>query len=172
MYSVINMFFKLRRERLGFLTNVQASKASVKLKLNNTYYDEKLDKQIDYNVTNVTGGSAIMFGAGIISGLLGIGAGIFKVIAMDTVMKMPLKPSTATSNFMMGVTAVSSSIVYFLQGSILPEIAVPACLGVLVGAALGTRVMPKLHPSIIRVLFIFVMTILCIQMIMKAVAVI
>lgn len=172
MYSIINMFIKLRREKVGKVFEVNPSLLSNKLKLNNSYYDEKFKKNITYNVTNVPGGSAIMLGAGIISGLLGIGSGIFKVIAMDTVMKMPLKPSTATSNFMMGVTAVSSSIVYFLQGSILPEIAVPVCLGVLAGAALGTRVMPKLHPSVIRVLFIIVMAFLCVQMTMKAVSVI
>lgn len=172
MYSIVNMFIKLRREKIGRDNEVVSSALSKKLKLNNSYYDEKFKKDIKYNVTNVTGGSAIMLGAGVISGLLGIGSGVFKVIAMDTVMKMPLKPSTATSNFMMGVTAVSSSLVYFLQGSILPEIAVPVCLGVLVGAALGTRVMPKLHPSFIRVLFIIVMGFLCVQMIMKAMSVI
>lgn len=108
--------------------------------------------------------------AGIISGLLGIGSGIFKVIAMDGAMKMPLKPSSATSNLMMGVTAASSSIVYFVNGSILPEVTVPVIIGVLIGATLGTRIMPKLPTFIIRILFIIVMSIFFTQMLMKAIA--
>lgn len=103
------------------------------------------------------------------SGLLGIGSGIFKVIVMDTIMKIPLKPSSATSNFMMGVTAAASAIIYFLNGSMLPEITVPVCLGVLIGAAIGTRVMPKLNQKVLRVLFIVVMLFFCVQMAFRAV---
>ncbi len=110
-----------------------------------------------------------MLGAGIISGLLGIGSGVFKVLAMDGVMKMPLKPSTATSNLMMGVTAATSAIVFFFSGNIIPEIVAPVVLGVLAGAAIGTRIMPKLHTKAIRIMFVIVMSFFCIQMIYKAV---
>lgn len=164
------MFIKLQRDGKQVVCAKTSSKFATKLKFNNSYYDENLKKEINYKVQNVTGGSAIMLGAGVMSGLLGIGSGIFKVIAMDSVMKIPLKPSSATSNFMMGVTATASAIVYFLRGSIVPEIAVPVCLGVLVGAALGTRVMPKLNQKFLRVLFIAVMIFFCIQMALKAVA--
>lgn len=109
-----------------------------------------------------------MFGAGLMSGMLGIGSGIFKVIALDLVMKMPLKPSSSTSNLMMGVTACASAIIYFCQGIILPEVAVPVIIGVLVGATVGSKIMPKLPPIAIRIMFVLVALILCVQMISKA----
>lgn len=168
-YAVINMFIKLKNEGAAVVSAASSSKFADKLKFNNSYFDENLKKNINYKVKNVTGGSAIMLGAGVMSGLLGIGSGIFKVIAMDTIMKIPLKPSSATSNFMMGVTAAASAIIYFLNGTILPEVAVPVCLGVLLGAILGTRVMPKLNQKVLRVLFIIVMLFFCFQMAIKAV---
>lgn len=168
-YSIINMLLKLKKEKLGKIVEIKTDKIAKKLKLNSSYFDVNLNKKINYNVKNVPAGSIIMFGAGIMSGLLGIGSGVFKVIAMDGAMKMPLKPSSATSNFMMGVTAAASAIVYFLNGSILPEITVPVCLGVLVGATFGTRAMQKMHPIAIRMLFIIVMAYFCIQMITKAI---
>lgn len=170
IFCAINMFIKLRKEGKTVEIATSPNNFATILKFDNSYFDENLKKEINYKVQNVTGGSAIMLGAGVMSGLLGIGSGIFKIIAMDSVMKIPLKPSSATSNFMIGVTATASAIVYFLRGSILPEIAVPVCLGVLVGAALGTRVMPKLNQKFLRILFIAVMIFFCIQMALKAVA--
>lgn len=170
VYSIINMLYKIKRERAGRCEIVPVDNIATKLKLNDQYYDEKLNKTVKYNVTRVPLGCGVMFGAGLLSGLLGIGSGIFKVIAMDNAMKMPLKPSNATSNLMMGVTAAASALVYFFNGNILPEIAVPVIIGVLAGAAIGTRIMPKLHPSVIRIMFVVVTTIFCIQMILKAVS--
>lgn len=170
VYSIFNMLYKIKRERSGKDELVVADKLAVKLNLNSSYYDENLKKPIKYNVARVPLGCTVMFGAGLLSGLLGIGSGIFKVIAMDNAMKMPLKPSNATSNLMMGVTAAASALVYFFNGNIVPEIAVPVIIGVLVGAAIGTRIMPKLHPTVIRVLFVVVTAIFCVQMIMKAVS--
>lgn len=163
------MLLKIKKERTSIIPNKVASKAATKLKLNSQYYENSVNKTIKYKVTNVVGGSSIMFGAGIMSGLLGIGSGMYKVIAMDNVMKMPFKPSSATSNLMMGVTAAASAIVYFIAGTILPEVAVPVCIGVLLGAVAGTRIMPKLHPVVLRVLFILVMIFFFIQMLTKAV---
>lgn len=139
-----------------------------KLRLNATYYDKNLNQQIDYKVTNVPLGSLIMLGAGLASGMLGIGSGAFKVMAMDNAMKMPLKPSSATSNLMMGVTAAASATVYFLNGSIKPTIAVPLALGILVGAAIGTRIMPYLPTKVLRGIFIPILAYLGLQMIVKA----
>ena len=96
----------------------------------------------------------MMLGAGLASGLLGIGSGAFKVIAMDTIMKMPLKPSSATSNLMMGVTAAASATVYFFNGSIRPEIAAPLAIGILVGALIGSRIMKHLRAHVLRMIFI------------------
>lgn len=89
---------------------------AAKLRMNGSYYDKALGKQVDYQVANVYGGFGVMYVAGVISGLLGIGSGSFKVMAMDVFMKLPLKVSSATSNFMMGVTAAASAGIYFSAG--------------------------------------------------------
>ena len=155
VFSSWNMYRKLRRGQ-EVLKRVEPDKLAEKFKLNSSYYDKNLHKQIDYQVENIPGGAAIMFGAGLASGMLGIGSGAFKVMAMDGAMKMPLKPSSATSNLMMGVTAAASATVYFFNGSIKPEIAVPL--------ALGMQLLPS---KIIRGIFIPILLYLGLQMILK-----
>jgi len=147
--------------------DAQADALATKLNLNGTYYDKALKKQVDYQVQNVPGGFIMMFGAGLASGLLGIGSGAFKVLAMDTIMHMPLKPSSATSNLMMGVTAAASAMVYFFNGSIKAWIAAPLAIGILLGALVGTRIMQHLKPRLIRMIFVPVMLYLGLQMIAK-----
>jgi uncharacterized membrane protein YfcA len=109
----------------------------------------------------------MMFGAGLASGMLGIGSGAFKVIAMDTIMHMPLKPSSATSNLMMGVTAAASATVYFFNGSLQPQIAAPLAIGILVGATIGTRVMVLLPTRVLRMIFVPIMGYMGLQMVLK-----
>lgn len=138
-----------------------------RLKLHSEYFDNVLHQKVTYKVTGVYGGFGMMYVAGIISGLLGIGSGIFKVMAMDLFMKLPLKVSSATSNFMIGVTAAASAGIYLVRGNIDPQIAAPVALGVLIGAAAGTRVMKNLKSSTIRKLFVPVLAIVAIQMLMK-----
>lgn len=169
LYSSYNMIQKLRNKKRddGENRDTVADSMSERLKLNGTYYDKVLMKQEDYQVTHVPGGFAMMFGAGIASGLLGIGSGVFKVIAMDTIMKMPLKPSSATSNLMMGVTAAASATVYFFDGSIRPEIAAPLALGILIGAAIGTRIMQRIKPRMLRIIFVPILLYMGIQMFLK-----
>lgn len=165
-FSGANMVRKLWGKQVQ--TNADSDDSiAKKLKLNGSYYDKNLHKQVDYKVTNVPSGITIMFGAGIASGLLGIGSGAFKVIAMDTFMKMPLKPSSSTSNLMMGVTAAASATIYFFNGSILPQIAVPMALGIIVGAAVGSRVMQIMPVRMLRMLFIPILLYLGLQMILK-----
>ena len=106
-----------------------------------------------YHVHHVPGGSAVMFVAGLASGLLGVGGGVFKVLAMDTVMRIPLKVSTTTSNFMIGVTATASAGIYLQRGYIDPVVAMPVMLGVLAGALLGARALAKAPTKIIRWVF-------------------
>ncbi|UQS84153.1 sulfite exporter TauE/SafE family protein [Bombilactobacillus thymidiniphilus] len=146
---------------------VQPDYLSQKLRLNSSYYDKALKQKVDYQVKNVPGGFLMMLAAGIASGLLGIGSGAFKVIAMDNIMRMPLKPSSATSNLMMGVTAAASATVYFFNGTILPNIAVPLALGVVFGATIGSRIMQHLHPKVIRIIFIPILLYLGLQMFLK-----
>ncbi len=101
------------------------------------------------------------------SGLLGVGSGALKVPAMDTAMRMPIKVSTATSNFMIGVTAAASAGVYFARGDIEPLIAAPVAAGVLVGATAGAKLLPVLPRQTIRVLFLVVLLAVAAQMLAK-----
>lgn len=153
LFSAFNMMKKLMNKKQSNLSTKNDTLAQ-KLNLNGSYYDKAEHRQINYQVENIPGGLSVMFGAGLASGLLGIGSGAFKVLAMDTFMKMPLKPSSATSNLMMGVTAAASATVYFFNGSILPYIAVPLALGILCGAAIGSRIMQRLPSRWLRMCFV------------------
>ena len=113
----------------------------------------------------VPGGFSLMFVAGALSGMLGIGAGAFKVLAMDQVMRIPFKVSTTTSNFMIGVTAAASAGVYLNRGYIDPGLAMPVMLGVLLGALLGTRILVSAETRILRLVFGLVILVLAIEMI-------
>lgn len=166
LYSAIMMFKKKNQE---IPQNITPHPLADKLKLNGNYYDKVLQKDIKYNVTGVYGGFGMMYVAGVISGLLGIGSGIFKVMAMDLFMKLPLKVSSATSNFMIGVTAAASAGVYLLRGAIDPKIAAPVALGVLIGANGGTKIMQNLKSKTIRIIFIPVLVYVSLQMIFKGV---
>jgi uncharacterized membrane protein YfcA len=139
---------------------------SKKLNLAGNYKHEN-GQMIEYKVDNVPFGLITMFFAGIMSALLGIGSGIFKVLAMDNAMKMPLKVSSATSNFMIGVTAAGSAGAFLLQGDIRPDIACPVALGIIVGAFVGGKTMPKMKASTIRKIFVVAMGIVAFQMLKK-----
>lgn len=106
-----------------------------------------------------------MFGAGVLSGLLGIGSGAVKVLAMDQAMRIPFKVSTTTSNFMIGVTAAASAGVYLHRGYIDPGLAMPVMLGVLVGSLLGTRILVKAKARSLRMIFAAVILVLAVEMI-------
>ncbi len=166
LYSVAMM---LRKSRAELPQGVKNHPLAEKLSLNGEYYDKVLGRQVAYNVDGVYPGLGMMYVAGALSGLLGIGSGSFKVMAMDLFMKLPLKVSSATSNFMIGVTGAASAGVYFLRGDIDPKIAAPVALGVLFGATIGARVMQRLKSRTIRLIFIPVLAIVSIEMIVKGV---
>lgn len=136
------------------------------LKLNSSYPDAK-GEIIHYQVEQVPFGLIAMFGAGILSALLGIGSGILKVLAMDGAMKLPIKVSSATSNFMIGVTASASAGAYFLRGDVRPEIAAPVAVGILAGSFLGAKLMVRMPADLIRKIFVVLLAIVSVQMIMK-----
>jgi uncharacterized membrane protein YfcA len=161
LYSALAMLKKTKEELPG---EVPLHSIASKLKLQGEYYDKALKKNVTYNVDNVYGGFGVMYGAGVISGLLGIGSGSFKVMAMDVFMKLPLKVSSATSNFMMGVTGAASAGIYLFRGDINPIISAPVAIGVLVGATLGAKIMQRLKSKTIRKLFIPVLMYVAIQM--------
>lgn len=106
-----------------------------------------------YQTTNIAGGFILMWFAGVLSGLLGIGSGAVKVLAMDQIMRMPFKVSTATSNFMIGVTAAASAGIYLSRGYIEPALAMPVMLGVLIGSMIGAKVLFKIRTRLLRKVF-------------------
>lgn len=126
-------------------------------------------KPQEYGVQHVPAGLGLMFGAGALSGLLGIGSGAVKVIAMDRAMKIPFKVSTTTSNFMIGVTAAASAGVYLSRGYIDPRVAMPVMLGVLGGAFLGTRVLVRAKVKTLRIVFAVVILALAVEMIVNGI---
>jgi hypothetical protein len=119
----------------------------------------------EYVADHVPAGFGIMFIAGTLSGLLGIGSGAVKVLAMDQVMELPFKVSTTTSNFMIGVTAAASAGFYLSRGYILPALSMPVTLGVLAGSLCGTRVLVRAHVNALRLVFSFVIVALGAEMI-------
>jgi uncharacterized membrane protein YfcA len=140
---------------------------AVRLRLDSTYPTEKGLRP--YHVRGVPLGFALMAVAGLISGLLGIGSGALKVLAMDQAMRIPFKVSTTTSNFMIGVTAAASAGVYFRHGYIDPGLAMPVMLGVLLGSVLGARLLPRLQTALLRRVFAVVILVLAVQMIYRGV---
>ncbi len=133
------------------------------LRLNDSY--PGLNGPVSYNVLRIPAGFGLMFVAGSLSGLLGIGSGALKVLAMDRAMQIPFKVSTTTSNFMIGVTAAASAGVYLNRGYIDPGLAMPVMLGVLPGAMCGSFILAKTQTKMLRILFSTVILILAIEMI-------
>jgi uncharacterized protein len=133
------------------------------LKVKGSYFSS--GKERHYIMQNLGGGFSLMALAGILSGLLGIGSGALKVIAMDSVMKIPFKVSTSTSNFMIGVTAAASAGVYFNRGYIDPVLSMPVMIGVLIGSLAGAKILLKSRTKSIRVVFALVVTLMGLEMI-------
>ena len=117
-----------------------------------------------YETVNLPAGGALMVVAGLMSGLLGIGSGALKVIAMDYYMHIPLKVSSATSNFMIGVTAGAGALVFLARGDVSTAIAAPVALGVTAGALLGSRILPHANVRILRQVFVVILILIAIEM--------
>lgn len=167
-YSALMMFRKRHDDAHGYLS-VPPDRLSDWLQLHDHYYDEAARKDIQYRVTRAPLGLGLMYIAGVFSGLLGIGSGALKVPAMDLGMRLPIKVSTATSNFMIGVTAAASAGVYFSRGDIDPFIAAPVAVGVLVGAVGGSRLLGRLKSKAIRIVFVVVLAWISAQMLWKGI---
>ncbi len=167
--SVIPMLKKIGEE----VPNVERNDPlAEKLGLYGEYYDSVLKREVKYKVTGVKPGAAMMFMAGTISGLLGIGSGAFKVLAMDLAMRLPIKVSTTTSNFMIGVTAAASAGIYFFTGDVNPFIAAPVAIGVLLGAIIGTKILVRIRSSSVRKIFAVIILIVGLEMILRGAGVI
>lgn len=157
-----------QKRKQEFAIAVKPDKWSQQLQLGSHYYDSAIAQDIKYEVQRTRPALGLMYIAGMVSGLLGIGSGALKVPAMDLAMKLPIKVSSATSNFMIGITAAASAGVYLARGYIDPFLSAPVALGVLTGSVVGTRLLIKLKGQLIRELFIGVLVILALQMIFKA----
>lgn len=159
---IFSALVSLRKKPVA-ATATENSRLAQQLRLNGSYPTPA--GAISYRVSRVPGGYLVMTAAGILSGLLGIGSGALKVLAMDNVMRIPFKVSTTTSNFMIGVTAAASAVVYLQRGYIDPGLSLPVVLGVLAGALVGARILTAANIGWLRILFSIVITLLALQMI-------
>ena len=162
--AVLLLTAAMQQRRKSDHEGVQGSEAARRLKLFGTW--PQRDGTVKaYELRNVGGGFGVMYVAGVLSGILGIGSGVLKVLAMDSMMKVPFKVSTTTSNFMMGVTACASAVVYVQRGVIVPEIAFPVMIGVLLGALTGARLLKTMNVRVLRQIFCVAITLVALNMI-------
>jgi uncharacterized protein len=145
----------------------QPDPLATRLKMNGSYPTTQGKRS--YRVYRVPGGFSLMAVAGALSGLLGIGAGSMKVLAMDQIMRIPFKVSTTTSNFMIGVTAAAGAGAYLKEGYIRPGLAMPVMLGVLLGSIIGAKVLMRVQTRILRMVFSGVIGVIAIEMIFNAI---
>jgi uncharacterized membrane protein YfcA len=157
--------FLSRKPRPPAQRSLPPDPLATRLRMNGSFPD--LEGPRSYNVQHVPTGFSLMFGAGALSGLLGIGSGAVKVLAMDQAMRIPFKVSTTTSNFMIGVTAAASAGVYLSRGYVDPGLAMPVMLGVLAGSLIGTRILVKAETKSLRLVFSLVILVLGLQMLYK-----
>jgi len=165
-YSAVAMYLKRHKEVILQESNDWIAN---KLNLHGSYFDEAEQKEISYKVTGTKPGLGLMYVAGLMSALLGIGSGGLKVPAMDLAMHLPMKVSSATSNFMIGVTAAASAGIYFARGQIDPLIAAPVAIGVLGGATIGSLLLGKMESKWVRLLFVVVLLIIAAEMLQRGI---
>jgi len=151
----------------GFRPILHQDRFSRWLELDGAYEDHSEHRTITYRATRALPGGLLMFGAGLIAGLLGIGAGALKVLIHDLVMGLPPKVSTTTSNLIIGVTALAGASVYLLEGLLNPGLAAPVILGIVLGAFVGTRLLVHLPNRTVRRFFLVVLAILGAEMILR-----
>ena len=168
LFSVLPTIKKLGED---IPKGVVPDRLSRRFHLGSVYPDRASGTLVAYDVTSVPTGFGLMYVAGVVSGLLGIGSGALKVLAMDTAMRLPMKVSSATSNFMIGVTAAASSGIYFWRGDVVPLIAAPVALGVLVGATIGAKLLVRFTNKMVRLVFLPVLALVAIEMLLRGLGV-
>jgi len=164
LFAAYNIF---RRRHMGHLPVGSGGKWEKKLALSGSYVDESTGQTIDYGMHRIPLGWFLMMLAGMMSGMLGIGAGVLKVPTMDAAMGLPAKASSATSNFMIGVTAASGAVTMYFMGYVNPLLTAPVVMGVFLGSLVGSRLMPKVKDGRIRLLFVLVLLAAAIEMTIK-----
>ena len=170
-FSSYNVLHNARRERMGeSLVNTQPNALAERLNLRGEYEDKSLHRTIGYVATRIPAGFVVIFFAGVLSGLLGVGGGVLKVLGMDTMMRLPFKVSTTTSNFMIGVTATASAGILYASGYVNVILAAPVALGVVVGSLAGARALVRSKPASIRALFVVLLLAFGVEMIYMGIA--
>jgi uncharacterized protein len=165
LLAIVPLSLAHRREELP--TGVVPDARSRRLGLRGSYREPTLDRTIQYQAADTTPALGVMFGAGIVSGMFGIGGGVFKVLALERFLRLPFKVSTATSNFMIGVTGAGGAGILLSSGFVNPLIAAPAAIGTAAGAYLGSRVLPGLTNRTVRWLFAPVVVALAVEVILR-----
>jgi uncharacterized membrane protein YfcA len=167
-FSAYNVVQNARLERGGeSRVNTKPNMIAERLHLMGEYEDRSLHVKIRYVAARVPVGFGIIFFAGLLSGLLGVGGGTLKVLGMDTIMRLPFKVSTTTSNFMIGVTATASTGILYASGYINVLLAAPVALGVVIGSLAGAKILVRSKPAASRVVFILVMLAFGVEMIFR-----
>ncbi len=166
-YSAFEMWRKPRRSGSG---PDHPDALARRLSLRGSHFDQARGQEVSYEAKRIKAGLLICSFAGMISGLLGVGGGVIKVPAMNLVMGLPLKVASATSNFMIGVTAAASAGVYFYRGDINPFIAAPVALGVVAGAVIGTLILERMRSKVLRIMFTAVLVAVAAQMLWRGMA--
>jgi uncharacterized membrane protein YfcA len=161
-YAALSMFLKRR------VSHVDTSNDPDPLLLKGTYYDPASKKTVTYVPRNIYRGMGISSGAGVLSGLLGVGGGVIQVPAMNLVMSVPVKAAAGTSALMVGITSVASSFVFYSDNKIDPRIVLPAMIGIVAGAQIGSRLTRKLHTDRLIIIFVLVLLYLGLRLILQA----
>ncbi len=163
--SAYSSAMRMRRERKGVeMINEEPNRVAEALNLKGEYYDKASGKTIGYVADKVFSGFGVMLLAGLLSALLGVGGGVLKVVGMDSLMKLPFKVSTTTSNFMIGVTAAASTAIYYIAGFVNPFVAAPVAVGVVIGAYGGTKLLLRTKAGPLRWIFIAVLLVVAVEM--------
>lgn len=165
IYAAFAMLRAPQDSRVGFNIGNQPQD---RFRLASSYYDLSLTQSVEYAPRRIKGGILASLFAGWFSGMLGVGGGLIKVPVMNSLMKVPTKVATATSNFMIGITAATGAAVYFLRGFVNAEIVAPVALGVLLGAVLGSKISPRIRSVYIHYTFVIVLVYTAIRMILGA----
>src|SRR6059036_3750793 len=153
--------------KVDFPSGIVPDKVAQKLRLGGEYFDPATGATTQYEVTNTLRTLSISGVSGIVSGLLGVGGGIIGVPTMNLLSKVPVKVASATSNFMIGVTAAASASVYFVRGDVQPLLVAPLMVGVVIGAAVGTRLLRRTPPLRVKLLFAILLVTVSVAMILK-----
>jgi uncharacterized protein len=167
LLAIVPLSYFKRNEELP--TGVVSDQRSTSLGLRGTYHDQALGRDVQYEAADTSSALGVMFGAGFVSGMFGIGGGVFKVLALERFLRLPMKVATATSNFMIGVTGAGGAGILLAAGFVNPLVAAPAALGTAAGAYLGSRVLPGLRNRTVRLLFLPVIVILAVEVILQGV---